>query len=76
MVVFGKIVCNRAKWLYMANVVVIWQKLLYSCNLVVFGQSCCIRARWLNLDKSEFYRAKVAVFGIKVVVFGHIGCIR
>ena len=73
MVVFGKIVCNRAKWLYTGIVVVFWQKLLYSGNLVVIGQTGCIRARWLNLCKSGCYRAKVVVFGIKVVVFVQIG---
>ena len=50
--------------------VVFGQKWLYS------GRSGCIPAKWLYLGKSGCYRSTVVVFGIKVVVFGQIGCIR
>ena len=66
----GKNACIRGK------VVVFEKKWLYSDKMVVFGQTGCIWARWLYLGKSGCYRVKVVVFGIKVVVFGQIGCIR
>ena len=58
------------------KVVVFGQKWLNSGKLVVSGQIGCVRERWLYLGKSGCYRAKVVVFGIKVVVFGQIGCSR
>ena len=79
----GKSCCIRANmvvlaqiWLYSGKSGCIQEKWLYSGKFVVFGQSGCNRAKWLYLDKSGFYRAKVVVFGIKVVVIGQIGCIR
>ena len=70
MVKFGQI------WLYLGKSSCIREKWLYSDKMVVFGQTGCIWARWLYLGKSGCYRVKVAVFGIKVVVLGQIGCIR
>ena len=80
---WGKSGCIRANmvvlgqiWLYSGKSGCIQKKWLYSGKFVVFGQSGCNRAKWLYLGKSGFYRAKVVVFGIKVVVIGQIGCIR
>ena len=80
---WGKSGCIRANvvvlgqiWLYSGKSCCIHEKWLYSGKFVVFGQSGCNRAKWLYLGKSDFYRAKVVVFGIKVVVIGQIGCIR
>ena len=46
------------------QLVVSWQKWLYSGKVAVIGQGGCIRVKWL-------YSGKVVVFG-KMVVFGHM----
>ena len=63
MVVFGKAVIFRQKWLYLVksgciliNVVVLGQKDFYSGKVVVFGQRGSVRAKWL-------YSGKVVVLG-------------
>ena len=89
MVVFGQIWLYLGKYGWIWAKVVVFGQNLYSGKLVVFGEKCCIREKvlvfgqggcvlegWLSLGKSGFYRAKVVVFQIKVVVFGQIGFIR
>ena len=78
-----KTCCIWANWLYSGNVLVFGHGGCFWAKVVVFGQIWlysrkygCNRAKWLYLDKSGFYREKVVVFGIKVVVIGQIGCIR
>ena len=85
MVVFGKAVVFRQKWLYLVKsgfilvkVVVLGQKDFYSCKVVVFGQRGSVRAKWLYSGKvvvlwqSFCNRARNVVFGQKWLYSGKV----
>ena len=85
MVVIGKAVVFRQKWLYLVKsgcilvkVVVLGQKDFYSGKMVVFGQSGSVRAKWLYsgkvvvLGQSFCNRARVVVFGQKWLYSGKV----
>ena len=90
MVVFGQcgfirsgVVVFGQKLFYSGKCFYLGKSGCYREKVAVFRQDVCIRPKWLYsgkvvvyLGKSGFYRTKEVVFGIKVFVFGQIGCIR
>ena len=64
------------KVVFSYQLVVSGRKWLYSGKVAEFGQSACIRVKWLYSDKHCSIRAKVAVFGQKLLCSGKSCCIR
>ena len=69
MFIFFQSGCIRVKWLYSckscctrAKVVVLGQKLFYSCNVAVFRQNGRIRAKEVIFLQSGCFQAKVVLF--------------
>ena len=69
MVVFGKIGCIRAKWLYSSKEILFGQSCCIWAKVVVFGQIGCILAKLVRF-------LHIACRWSELVVIGQLGCFR